>query len=245
MRALILLPGFALSPTLRSSVPRRRFRGFTLTELLIGLTISTMVMAGILAVFIQALRIYYYEEKKLTINRHIRKFTSELSENATYANYALIFPDFYTRGNVATVTNPTTGATTTSGVSRQVDDGQSGDMLVLAFVDPDDDKKIQRIVGYYRSPENPNDPTSRGPVRRFERTFSPSSALTAIELIPATSTLESWPQVIELSQGLSDGKLFHNFYGRSVMVKGEIVQGTGAGSRIATNTYNFTVSPRG
>ena len=66
-----------------------------------------------------------------------------------------------------------------------------------------------------------------------------------VNLLPATSTLTSWPEVIELSQGLSDGRLFHNFYGRSVMVKGEIIQGDGKSTRMATNTYNFTISPRG
>ena len=51
--------------------------------------------------------------------------------------------------------------------------------------------------------------------------------------------------MIELSEGLSDGRLFHNFYGRSVMVNGEIIQDTGKGARVASNTYNFTISPRG
>lgn len=238
----------------RAPLRRTRRTGMTLVEVLIATTISGLVMAGLIAVFIQALKIYDYDEKKLTINRYIRDFTTELTENATYANYALILPDFKTRINVSPVVNPSTGDITTAGINVPVEDGQSGDMLVLVFVDPADDQKIERLVGYYRAPDA-NDSEGRGPVRRFELTFSPSSSSKAIALLPALSTLNTWPTVIELSQGLSDGRLFHNFYGRSVMVKGEIVQGTkkkGAATqdnddlaRIVTNTYNFTISPRG
>lgn len=220
-------------------------RAFTLVETLVGVSIAGIVSVGLFAIFIQSLKIYDYDSKKIAINRHIRDFTSELSGTATFANYALIFPDFRTRTQTVTVTNPDTGVTTTSGVSRQVEDGQSGDMLALVYVDPTDDARISRIVGYYRAPEDPGNPASRGPVRRFELNFNPSRTESAVNLLPATTTLDTWPEVIELSQGLSDGRLFHNFYGRSVMVNGEIIQQTGRGGRVASNTYNFTISPRG
>lgn len=217
----------------------------TLSELLIATSISGAVMAGLMAIFIQALKIYDYEEKKLGINRNIRTFTSELSETATYANYALIYPDFGTRASITAVKNPVTGDITTAGLSVPLEDGKSGDMLVLVFVDPLDDSRIERMVGYYRAPAATAADQGAGPVRRFERIFSPSSTSKAVTLLPALSTVGDWPEVIELSKGLSDGRLFHNFYGRSIMVKGEIIQSTGAGQRIATNTYNFTISPRG
>jgi len=214
----------------------------TLVELLVATTIAGVVSAGILGVFIQSLKIYDYDTKKLTINRYIRDFTSELTENATFANYALIFPDFATRANVSPVLNPDTGNVETAGINVPVEDGQSGDMLVLVYVDPANDKKIKRIVGYYRAAPSQG---AAGPVRRFERDFETSSASSAVALLPAASTIDDWPEVIELSEGLSDGRLFHNFYGRSVMVNGEIIQDTGGKVRVASNTYNFTISPRG
>jgi prepilin-type N-terminal cleavage/methylation domain-containing protein len=217
-------------------------RGLTLVELLIATTIAGVVTVGIFSVFLQALKIYDYDSKKLTVNRYIRDFTAELTENATFANYALIFPDFSTRANVSPVLNPDTGNIETAGINVPVEDGQSGDMLVLVFVDPANDKKIKRIVGYYRAAPTRG---AAGPVRRFEREFEPSSDSTAVALLPANSTIEDWPQVIELSEGLSDGRLFHNFYGRSVMVNGEIIQDSGGRTRVASNTYNFTISPRG
>jgi prepilin-type N-terminal cleavage/methylation domain-containing protein len=225
-----------------SRFPRSRRRGLTLTEVIFATAIGAVVSAGLLGIFIQALRIYDYDDKKLQINRHVRDFTVSLTESATFANYALIFPDFSTRSQTVTVTNPDTGVTTTSGVSRQVEDGQSGDLLVLVYVDPTNDARISRLVGYYRAAPATGAP---GPVRRFELSFNPSSASSAISLLPALNTINTWPEVIELSEGLSDGRLFHNFYGRSVMVNGQIIQGTGRGARLASNTYNFTISPRG
>lgn len=232
-----------LRPTTRFPLlNRHRGRGMTLTELLFATTIAGIVSVGIFGVFLQALKIYDYDSKKLTVNRYIRDFTADLTENATFANYALIFPDFSTRTQTVTVTNPDTGVTTTAGVSRQVEDGQSGDLLVLVYVDPEDDTRIERLVGYYRAAPSAG---AAGPVRRFQLDFEPSTTTPAVNLLPSTSSINTWPTVIELSEGLSDGRLFHNFYGRSVMVNGEIIQDTGKGVRVASNTYNFTISPRG
>jgi len=38
--------------------------------------------------------------------------------------------------------------------------------------------------------------------------------------------------------------LFYNFLDRSIMVRGEIIHRGAVGKRV-TNTYNYTVSPRG
>jgi hypothetical protein len=116
--------------------------------------------------------------------------------------------------------------------------------MVLVYKDPANLSKIERIVGYYRAPSNPSDPTSEGPVRKFDLTFSPSTTSALSSLLPATSTVGDHPEVIELSRGLSDGKLFYNYYDRSIMIRGEIIH-RGTVTRRATNTYNFTVTPRG
>jgi prepilin-type N-terminal cleavage/methylation domain-containing protein len=234
---------------------RPRSRGMTLIEILVATTIAGIISAGLFSVFLQALHIIDYDEKKLTINRYIRDFTAELTDTATFANYALIVPDFSTRTSISPVLNADTGNIDTAGINVPVEDGQSGDMLVLVYVDPADDTRIERIVGYYRAALAVGE---AGPVRRFELEFNPSTTTTALNLLPAASTINHWPEIIELSEGLSNGRLFHNFYGRSIMVNGEIIQenrvkgadgkyidGTGKGRRVASNTYNFTISPRG
>ncbi|MDF3059513.1 MAG: hypothetical protein K0R17_3728, partial [Rariglobus sp.] len=67
-------------------------------------------------------------------------------------------------------------------------------------------------------------------------------------LLPATSTAQTNEEVIELSKNIGTEQLFYNFYGRSVMVKCDIIHRTNTGKNRyerATNTYNFTISPRG
>ena len=62
-------------------------------------------------------------------------------------------------------------------------------------------------------------------------------------LIPAISTVGTHETIVELSEGLADGKLFYNFRERSIMVNGQIYHGNDY--KRVTDTYNFTISPRG
>ena len=210
--------------------------GFSLVEIVVTTAIISLIVGSSAGFFIQALGSYYYDSGKLLVNRDIRTFTSEMTDNATYANFFQIYPDFATR----TVTDVATSVTT----DASVNDGLSGDFLLLVYRDPGDDTKTNRLVGYYRSPSDASAPDSEGPVRKFDITISPSSNAPVWSLIPAESTASIWPEVIEVSQGLADGKLFYNYYDRSVMVKGQIFH-RGNITKRATNTYNFTVSPRG
>lgn len=233
-------------PALKPSSRRRKSRqsAFTLVEILITLGICSLVVGGTLVFFIQSLNMYHYDSGKLLVNRDIRAFTSEMTDNATYANYFLIYPSFSERTASVTVTDPETSSTTTTTVDLAVNDGQSGDMLILVYRDPDDDTKNARIVGYYRSSDSEDGGGNTGPVRRFEINISPADSAHIHTHLPSVDSANTWPEVIELSRGLANGKLFYNFYDRSIMVKGQIFH-RGSLTKRATNTYNFTVSPRG
>lgn len=210
-------------------------RGMTLVEIMVVLGICMLVVGGLLSFFIQGLRIYHYDSGKLLVNRDMRSFTSEITDNATYANYFIIYPSFTDR--------TVTVASVTSDKKRY--SGESGNMLVLVYRDPADDKKINRLVGYYR---DPNQVKGEAPVRKFDRAITPSSSAEVWTLLPNVSTAQSNREVIELSKNIGTQELFYNFYGRSVMVKCDIIHRTNTGENRyerATNTYNFTVSPRG
>ena len=209
--------------------------GMTLLEIMVVLGISMLVIGGLMSFFIQGLRIYHYDSGKLLVNRDMRQFTAEIADNATYANYYIIYPSFTAR-------TTTVGAVTSD---NEVFAGQSGDMLVLVFLDPADRAKISRVVGYYR---DPNEIAGEAPVRKFDRTISPSVTADVWTLLPDLTTAQTNPEVIELSKNVGAQELFYNFYGRSIMVKCEIIHRTGTGNNHyerASNTYNFTVSPRG
>lgn len=214
--------------------------GFTLPELLITMGISVVVTGCTIVFFMYALNIFRYDAAKNLVNRDIRKFTSELTDHATDANYFHVYASFSNRS--------TTSGTTT--VSTNLEFGKTGDMLVLVFKHPTNVDTITRIVGYYRAPTDVNDPASEGPVRKFDLRYNPAiDAKTAIyTLLPASSTYATNPEVIELSKGLASGRLFYNVGGKSIMVNGEIIHRGGQGGtryERATNTYNFTISPRG
>jgi hypothetical protein len=156
-----------------------------------------------------------------------------------YSNYCRILPDFATR-------SATVGSTTTDAF---VADGQSGDCLLLVFCDTDAAGKmtINRLIGYYRTSTGGG---TEGPVRRFDRTINPAvdPAVTPIYQIlnsnVPVSSAQSHPVVLQLAQGLADGKLFYNYRDQAVMIRGQIIE-EGNERRRAVNTYNFTVAPRG
>jgi hypothetical protein len=213
---------------------RRRSQAFSLVEVMIVLGVSGLVLAGLMGFFIQGLNIYHYDSAKLMVNRDIRKFTSEMTENATYSNYFQIFKSFTDRNDLDVDGNP-----------RGVEEGQSGDLLVLVFVeDPPNDSKIRRLVGYYRDGSS----GSEGPVRKFDIPIPPARADERVfDLLPDVSTISGYPEVIELARGLSNQKLFYHF-GDSIIVKGQIIHRGGLKNtryERATNTYNFTIYPRG
>lgn len=225
-----------------------RRAAFTLIEMMVALTIMGLASVGVLRMLVQGLTIYSYDTGRIKVNKDIRSFTEEMTTNAVYSNYFRIYPNFTTRST-------TSGSTTTDAA---VHDGESGDFLCLFFCDTDattGKTTINRIIGYYRDPDDPSVSTSTGPVRKFDKTISPAvdPAVTPIYTIldnnVAASTAHTNPVVLQLAQGLANGTLFYDYYDRSVMVKGQIIE-TMSGNkndanRRAINTYNFTVSPRG
>jgi prepilin-type N-terminal cleavage/methylation domain-containing protein len=226
---------------------RSRKRGFTLVEIMVAMSVLVMIMAVLLRTFIQALNTYTYDTAKILINHDIRRFTAEMTENATYANYFRIFPSYNNLNRtVDTLVNPSdpdqgyTNALTDTSVA----DGGTGDCLVLAYKDLNDDTKVSRIICYFRSPDS----SGVGPVRKFDLPITPSSSLPIWQLIPEINDPSIYPVVVELSRDIANQQLFYNFQDRAIIVNGQIVQRGGALNSIhfnATNTYNFTVSPRG
>lgn len=196
--------------------------GFTIVELLTAMTILGILSIAITGFYIRGVNQTYFDVGKQLVNKDIRNFTTELSDSAIHANYFIIYDSFSSR--------------------IQKDEGTSGDFLLLVFNDPDDADKIERTVGFYRNSSS----NVEGPVLVFDTshdtTVETQSSLS--DLIPAPNTFGTHTEVIELSKGLANGKLFYNFFNKSIVVRGEIIH-QGDTTRKATNTYNFTISPRG
>ncbi len=225
------------------SPPSRR--GFTLVELMIALAISGMVAAVFHQMTLSTGRSLFDSTNKLLISKDVRSFTNEISRSGRSAR------DFYLFD------------TSESMQTRQ--SGQSGDFLVLVWAEPESINEaranqlqrffITRIVGYSREAEGDE---QIGPVIRYERSYplpdasgaggidSSQVSLPALiaDMVDADDGATAVREVLQLSRGLANQRLFFfSSLGNSVIVNGEIYHGNDA--RRVTNTYNFTITPRG
>jgi hypothetical protein len=238
-------------PFLLSDVNKNTRRAFTLAEIIVSLTVCGLVVACTTTVVRQIMRVYFYDTARLKINADMRKLTRDMTTDAVYANYFVIYPSFSER----TVSASLNGGTTS--VDNFVASGGSGDFLVLVTAETNSSGVIcvSKLTGYYRDPPD-GLATTLGPVRKFSVAVSPPAATPIHELLDTLMPVAQAHRngtVIPLALGQANGDLFHNFFGRCVMIKSKIVEmgvdGTQPNTSLdapqATHTYNFTVSPRG
>jgi type II secretory pathway component PulJ len=216
---------------------RRGDAGFTLLEAVVSMLILSIALGMIIMFFVETTTSSFVSEEKNKINNDIRTLTNEMATHARQANYFLLYSSFQTADR--------------KDVTSRLFSGKSGDFLVLVYQGDRDPtvsitapRPTERIIGYYRAPSNPKDPSSMGPVRRFIIDIPAAKQYNSIEsLLPPASQIDAYSEVVELSQGLADQRLFYNFWDRSVMINGKIIHGVDA--KRVTDTYNFTISPRG
>jgi len=225
---------------MKSRAHQKDRRAYTLAEILITMAVVGFLFAGLLPFFLQSSTAFFVTEQKLKVNNDIRKFTSEMADHAREANHYIVYPSF--------------AAADRNAEDDRQRDGESGDLMVLIFDDtpvgtaPLISRPIRRVVGYYRASSDPFDATGEGPVRKFDSDLDSWGITfpidTAVEnVIPSVAQVANFKRVIELSRGLANQRLFYNFHNRSIMVKGEILHGNAI--KRVSNTYNFTISPRG
>lgn len=258
-------------------------RGFTLTEIMVAMTIFGFVVAGSIPFFINNLKTQYVGGQKFLINADIRKVTNQMVENAREANTFVMYQAFtlQNRWDGATETRDANGINGVTFADR-LQGGSSGDFVVLIFyADPywnaalyDGDTTnnlaiptatINRMVGYWVAPnrnvsgENAiymfDTDRYRGTASTwttswgatFPAALSPT-APSGIEALlpPATSAYAQaaeFPILINNASGLSNGYTFFNYLNKSIITRAKILHGNLA--KRVTNTYNFTITPRG
>jgi prepilin-type N-terminal cleavage/methylation domain-containing protein len=222
-----------LSSNSPSRLNRKRGRkGFTLVEIMVSTTVSAILTVGLFGFFMTSYRIGFVNQERNRINANMRGLTATLLQDGRQSNYFVLYES-------------TSPAARDEANDRRLD-GQVGDFLVFVYTEPAPNplqpSRIKRIVAYYRQ-KGANDPDGLAPVRRYDQEWTPASSEALEDLLPEESELVLADEVIELSRGLADSLLFFNFWGRSVMVNGQIYHGNAA--KRVTETYNFTISPRG
>jgi prepilin-type N-terminal cleavage/methylation domain-containing protein len=212
---------------------RRAQTGFTLVEILITVTLLGVMTALFMNTYLDVYRIAFSSDAKNLINRDVRTVTTQLAHTAREASYFVLYRSFSSLDRADS--------------KKRLAEGKSGDFVVFVFLEKIVDstdlghRPIERIIGYYRDVK---DASEAAPVRRFERVLTSAQKKLKLEaILPAASSSGEHGQVIELSEGLANGRLFYNLWNTSVMVNGRVLHGNSA--KWVTDTYNFTVSPRG
>lgn len=207
---------------------------------MIATAIMLVAMFMALSFFSETTESSFVSSQKNMINGDIRKITQEMTEFAREANLAMLYASFDTADCDA--------------ASDRLGESNSGDFMCLVFqgdAEINSDGKIEnrrpieRLIGYYRSPSDTTDPNSEGPVRKFDVAIPSADRFDDLEVLIQNHAggATAHEEVIELSEGLADGRLFYNFWNKSIMINGKIVHGNAA--KRVTNTYNFTISTRG
>jgi len=256
-------------------------RGYTLTEIMIVVTIFGLVMAGVIPFFLMNLKSQFAGEQKLLINGDIRKVTNQMVENAREANSFVIYQAFCAQNRWDGVAE-TRDADGTGAVNffDRMQNGASGDFVVLIYYsDPYFDTRfydgnasnnptissgiVNRIIGYWVAPNRRlagehaiysfDTNAYRGAGATWTTTWGVtfpvalSSTVTIESLLPPATTsyaqATEFPILINDLSGLANNYTFYNYQNKSIITRCKILHGNQA-KRI-TNTYNFTITPRG
>lgn len=257
-------------------------RGFTLAELLVTMTIMSMLLAGVVPFFVSNFKYLYAGEQKLLINSDIRDLTNEMVETARASNYFVLYESFHQQTLGGRTVRRDLNGNGTLNLADRLQAGQQGSFIVFVYYrDPYFDARlydgdptnnpalmtvvIERIVGYWIAPNreisgetalytfDSNDsrtPSTNSWTTAWGQTFPVTlGGTTTVEsLLPTDS--QSWAMhstfdiVVNDLEGLTTNSLFfENFQNRSVLIRTKILHGNQA--KRVTNTYNFTITPRG
>jgi prepilin-type N-terminal cleavage/methylation domain-containing protein len=258
-----------------------RSGGYTLSEIMIVVTIFGLVMAGVIPFFLMNLKSQFAGEQKLLINGDIRKVTNQMVENAREANSFVIYQGFcpQNRWDGVAEKRDADGSGAVNFFDR-MQNGSSGDFVVLVYYsDPYFDTRfydgnasnnptissgiVNRIVGYWVAPnrrlagENAIYSFDTNAYKGALATWTTSWGVTFPATLSSTVTIESllppatvaysqateFPILINDLSGLSNNYTFYNYQNKSIITRCKILHGNQA-KRI-TNTYNFTITPRG
>lgn len=221
---------------MRTKHSRKRRRvsasGFTLAEVIVSSAIAGLITVATLGFYMTHYKIGFVNQERNRINADMRRFTGQLIRDGREANYFVLYKSVEENAR-------------DEAEDRQLD-GNSGDLLVFVTTEATtsitDPILIKGYVAYFRAVDAEG-AEALAPVRRYEVTFANAKSGDLEALLPEVDNLLLADEVVELSRGLADGRLFYNFWGRSVMVNGQIHHGNAA--KRVTETYNFTISPRG
>ena len=150
---------------------RRRLSAFTLVEVMVSMTVVSIVMGMCLSTFLMGMRTLYKDNQRLATNASLRSFMAQISKETLDASYFYVFP-YYT--SITTSINLTTAPASMAQIENAADDDYDkwvahGDCLVLVTrTSQYRTTDIRQIRIYYRTTTNQTGRNNEAALRYYE-----------------------------------------------------------------------------
>ncbi len=239
-----------------------RAAGFTLTEVLITITILGLVTAGALSVVVVGLKMMYKDTQRLTTDATLRKLTLSVAKETIDSTEFYVFPNYQALDGSVDLTNDIAPLNPTDPAPGETQLA-SGDCLVLVTrVRADVTSNVYQFRVYYRPV---TDPSVQAPLRYYESapfgadpTQGTATPLTTLLNAVNLKTTPVYPGSVVLAKVTRgkpnpDGGYFPVFSteatvatptNESVSLNIEVINGTTAFNQLSSSSFNYTISPR-
>ena len=243
------------------TAPRPPFsaqRGFTVSEVVITLTIAMLAMGMAVTTFSTSLRTMYRDGARLETNATLRYVLSHLSQETLDASTFYLFPDYrQLDGSVDLETDISTEETDAFGA-----DLRHGDCLVLVTrVSVDESSNVRKFRIYYRAVTSPN---TIGALRYYQsQDWGTSGTTTPIATLLNAVNLRSNPnlagtrEIAERTRGRLRAGSTTDCYpifsaetseetsrNEYVSINIEVINGNATTNLLSSSSFNYTISPR-
>lgn len=237
---------------------KARRSGFTLVEVMISMTVVTMVMAMCMSTFLFGLRMMYKDNQRLATNTNLRYFMAQVSKATLDASEFYIFPNYQSLdGTVDSNADLTTAVTDSYGL-----DLYHGDCLVLVTrTSLDEGSSIRQVSVYYRTNADPN---KEGAIRYFEgKDYGTAGTVDSLDDLLNEIDLKSKPvypgsrelaaRTLGRPKAANNAERYPVFSSKaasistendSVSINTEVINGTNANNLLSSSSFNYTISPR-
>lgn len=186
----------------RTSFPARA--GFTLVEIMITMSITTLALALGLSTFLFGLRMMYKDNVRLQTNANLRYFMAQMSKETLDSSEFYLFPSYQELdGSVVLVPKPATAATPSAGTDGSISPLQTdaygtdiahGDCVVLVTrTSVTSGAAVRQFRIYYRV-ATVADRNNEAPIRYYEGDdYGTASTQTDLEGLLNAVNLNSTP----------------------------------------------------
>jgi prepilin-type N-terminal cleavage/methylation domain-containing protein len=251
---------------MKTSQPRN---GFTLVEIMVALTVSGLLMGGVMSFYIQNLKGMYASDQRIKLAGQINRFSNELIVQASRSNQFVLFksatPADFDGVNLA----PDSGNSDRQNIVT-IDENDdplhpAGDFVVFVHFEipkPTDEPvhRISKLEGYFLSTTTAG---GTGQVRKVVIDLSSAPSTNTVEQILtanwATAKFSNYfplvrglavPEVIDGTAvtGTPTPRLFYMSATRNVIITGQIFSSSKNTNttdwKTYTNSFCFNITPR-